>query len=382
MKLGVAIFPTDYSIRPDDFARACEERGFESVWFPEHTHIPASRKTPYPAGGDLPEEYWHSHDPFVALMAAAAVTKTIRLATGICLVIERDPITTAKQVSSLDQLSGGRVLFGIGAGWNVEEMANHGTVFRHRWRVLRERVEAMKCIWTKEAAEYHGAFVDFDPIWQYPKPLQKPHPPIILGSASRKSLERVVDYCDGWVPIGFALPDLPGAIRDLHERATAAGCARSTTSASRAASWPCLPPVGTKCWRCSTGTRRWSSSSGGDADRLRLRGDLPAAVPRASESLRAPRQAADHADATEPHVVAEELTQPRGGSREHGGIERAKEVLLLPQASRRKAKGSSSACTRATGESAGRGRDTCAVHGYMSLAGDDLPVWHTHDRQL
>jgi alkanesulfonate monooxygenase SsuD/methylene tetrahydromethanopterin reductase-like flavin-dependent oxidoreductase (luciferase family) len=115
------------------------------------------------------------------------------------------------------------VLFGIGAGWNVEEMANHGTVFRHRWRVLRERVEAMKCIWTKEAAEYHGAFVDFDPIWQYPKPLQKPHPPIILGSASRKSLERVVDYCDGWVPIGFALPDLPGAIRDLHARATAAG---------------------------------------------------------------------------------------------------------------------------------------------------------------
>jgi probable F420-dependent oxidoreductase len=223
MKLGVAIFPTDYTIRPDDFARACEERGFESVWFPEHTHIPASRKTPYPAGGDLPLEYWHTHDPFLALMAAAAATKTIKLATGICLVIERDPIITAKEVSSLDQLSKGRVLFGIGAGWNVEEMANHGTAFRHRWTVLRERVEAMKRIWTEEAAEYHGTFVDFDPIWQHPKPLQKPHPPIILGSASRKSIPRVVDYCDGWMPIGLALPDLPGAIRELHELAAARG---------------------------------------------------------------------------------------------------------------------------------------------------------------
>jgi probable F420-dependent oxidoreductase len=223
MKLGVAIFPTDFTIRPDDFARACEERGFESVWFPEHTHIPASRKTPYPAGGDLPLEYWHTHDPFLALMAAAAATKTIKLATGICLVIERDPIITAKEVSSLDQLSNGRVLFGIGAGWNVEEMANHGTAFRHRWTVLRERVEAMKRIWTEEAAEYHGTFVDFDPIWQHPKPLQKPHPPIILGSASRKSLPRVVDYCDGWMPIGLALPDLPGAIRELHELAAARG---------------------------------------------------------------------------------------------------------------------------------------------------------------
>jgi len=151
------------------------------------------------------------------------VTKTIKLATGICLVIERDPIVTAKEVSSLDQLSGGRVLFGIGAGWNVEEMGNHGTVFRHRWTVLRERVEAMKRIWTEDAAEYHGRFVDFDPIWQHPKPFQKPHPPIILGSASRKSLERVVEYCDGWVPIGFALPDLPGTIRALHELAAARG---------------------------------------------------------------------------------------------------------------------------------------------------------------
>jgi probable F420-dependent oxidoreductase len=223
MKLGVAIFPTGYTVRPDDFAGACEERGFESVWFPEHTHIPASRRTPYPAGGDLPKEYWHTHDPFVALMAAAAVTTTIKLATGICLLIERDPITTAKEVSSLDQLSNGRVIFGIGAGWNVEEMEDHGTDFRRRWKVLRERVEAMKRIWTEEEAEYHGEIVRFDAIWQHPKPLQKPHPPVILGSASRKSLQRVVDYCDGWVPIGFALRDLPATIRDLHATAEAAG---------------------------------------------------------------------------------------------------------------------------------------------------------------
>ena len=223
MKLGTVIFPTEYSIRPDDFARACEERGFESVWFPEHTHIPSSRKTPYPAGGELPKEYSHTYDPFVALMAAAAVTKTIKVATGICLVIERDPIITAKEVASLDLLSNGRFLFGIGGGWNVEEMENHGAPFKRRWKVLRERVEAMKKIWTEEAAEYHGEFVDFDPIWSYPKPRQKPHPPIVLGSATRAGLQRVVDYCDGWIPIGFALPDLPGAIRELHERAKAAG---------------------------------------------------------------------------------------------------------------------------------------------------------------
>jgi len=150
MKLGVAIFPTDYTIRPDDFARACEERGFESIWFPEHTHIPTSRKTPYPAGGELPKEYSHTHDPFVALMAAAGATKKIKLATGICLLIERDPIVTAKEVASLDMLSNGRFLFGIGGGWNVEEMENHGMPFGTRWKLLRERVEAMKEIWTKD----------------------------------------------------------------------------------------------------------------------------------------------------------------------------------------------------------------------------------------
>jgi probable F420-dependent oxidoreductase len=223
MELGVVIFPTDYTIRPDDFARACEERGFESVWFPEHTHIPASRKTPYPAGGELPPEYWHAHDPFVALSAAAAVTTRIKVGTGICLLVERDPITTAKEVASLDFLSRGRFLFGIGGGWNIEEMENHGTDPKRRWKLLRERVLAMKQIWTQEAGEYHGEFVNFDPIWSYPKPVQKPHPPIILGSASRKSLDRVVEYCDGWVPIGFAVSDLPRTIAELHEKAKAKG---------------------------------------------------------------------------------------------------------------------------------------------------------------
>jgi probable F420-dependent oxidoreductase len=223
MKLGMAIFPTDYSIRPGEFAQACEERGFESVWYPEHTHIPASRRTPYPAGGELPQEYSHTHDPFVALTASAAATKTIKLATGICLVIERDPIVLAKQVSSLDVLSNGRFIFGIGAGWNAEEMENHGTPFARRWKVLRERVEGMKRIWTEDEASYHGEFVDFDPIWQYPKPLQKPHPPIILGTASKRGRKRVIDYCDGWIPIGLALRDLPGAIRALRDEARAAG---------------------------------------------------------------------------------------------------------------------------------------------------------------
>src|SRR6476659_1256621 len=150
MKYGLVMFPTDYSIRPDELARAAEERGFESLFFPEHTHIPASRRTPYPAGGELPKEYFHSHDPFVALSMAAAVTKKIKLATGICLVIERDPIVLAKEVSSLDLLSGGRVILGIGGGWNVEEMENHGTAFKARWKLLRERVEAMKAIWQNE----------------------------------------------------------------------------------------------------------------------------------------------------------------------------------------------------------------------------------------
>src|ERR671939_469662 len=156
MKLGIAMFPTDEAVDPATLARMVEQRGFESLFFPEHTHIPASRRTPYPGGGDLPEEYWHTYDPFIALTAAAAVTERLLVATGICLIVERDPITTAKEVASLDVLSGGRVLFGIGGGWNAEEMENHGTDFKSRWKILRERILAMKELWTKEEAEFHG----------------------------------------------------------------------------------------------------------------------------------------------------------------------------------------------------------------------------------
>lgn len=223
MKLGIEMFATDYAIRPDELAIACEERGFESVWFPEHTHIPASRKTPFPGGGELPKEYSHTHDLFVALTAAAAVTKQIKVGSGICLAMERDPITMAKEVASVDQLSNGRLVFGIGGGWNAEEMENHGTPFRKRWRVLRENIEAMKEIWTKEEAEYHGEFVNFDPIWSYPKPVQSPHPPILLGTHTSNGLDRVVRYCDGWLPNARRYKDLPGILGDLHQRAQQAG---------------------------------------------------------------------------------------------------------------------------------------------------------------
>jgi probable F420-dependent oxidoreductase len=200
MKFGLAIFPTDYSIDPPTLARMAEERGFESLFFAEHTHIPTSRRTPYPVGGDLPQEYSHLLDPFVALTAAAMATERLRVATGICLVVERDPITTAKEVASLDLVSGGRFLFGVGAGWNEEEMENHGTDPRRRFGLLRERMEAMKEIWANDEAEYHGRYVDFDPIWSWPKPVQKPHPPILVGGHGKTVLERVLAYGDEWFP--------------------------------------------------------------------------------------------------------------------------------------------------------------------------------------
>lgn len=223
MLFGVAIFPTDYAIRPDELARELEQRGFESLWFPEHTHIPANRRTPYPAGGDLPKEYWHTHDPFVALTAAAMATTKLRVATGICLIIERDPVTTAKEVASLDMLSGGRFIFGIGGGWNAEEMENHGTNYKSRWRLLRERVLAMKEIWTRDEAEFHGEFVNFDKLWSYPKPVQKPHPPVLMGGDGATTFDRVVEFCDGWMPIGYRLANLAGKIADLRARAEHAG---------------------------------------------------------------------------------------------------------------------------------------------------------------
>jgi probable F420-dependent oxidoreductase len=223
MDFGAVMFPTDYAIRPDELARALEQRGFESVWFPEHTHIPASRRSPWPGGPNLPKEYWHSYDPFVALTAAAMTTTRLRLGTGICLVIERDPITTAKEVSTLDRLSGGRFIFGIGGGWNAEEMENHGTDFKKRWRVLRERVLAMKEIWTKEEAEFHGEFVRFDKIWSQPKPLQQPHPPILMGGDGPTTFDRVIEFGDGWMPISRPGRNPAERIPELHQQAKRAG---------------------------------------------------------------------------------------------------------------------------------------------------------------
>jgi probable F420-dependent oxidoreductase len=200
MRVGVFYFPVDYGIDIRELARALEERGYESLFLPEHTHIPASRRTPFPGGGELPTRYSHTHDPFIALSFAAAATKQLRLGTGICLIPERDPIVTAKCVASLDQLSGGRVEFGIGGGWNVEEMETHGAQYKTRFKLMRERVLAMKALWTEEEAQFHGEMVNFDPVWSYPKPAQKPHPPILLGGETDYTLRRVVEYCDGWFP--------------------------------------------------------------------------------------------------------------------------------------------------------------------------------------
>jgi probable F420-dependent oxidoreductase len=200
MRFGIAVFPADYAADPATIGRLVEERRFESLFFPEHTHIPASRRTPYPAGGELPGEYSRTYDPFVALTAAAASTEKLLVATGICLVIERDPIITAKEVASLDRLSGGRFLFGVGAGWNIEEMENHGTDPRRRFSLMRERIEAMKAIWIEDEASYHGKHVDFDRIWCWPKPAQKPHPPVLVGGNAERVLERVVAFGDEWMP--------------------------------------------------------------------------------------------------------------------------------------------------------------------------------------
>jgi probable F420-dependent oxidoreductase len=223
VKYGVLMFATDYAIRPDELAIAAEERGFESLFFPEHTHIPASRRSPWPGGSELPKEYSHTHDLFVALAAAASVTKRIKIGSGICLVVERDPIITAKEVASVDFLSNGRMIYGIGGGWNAEEMENHGTAFKTRWKLLRERVLAMKEIWTKDEAEFHGEYVNFDPIWSFPKPVQKPHPPILMGGDTPRARQRVVDFCNGWMPIGIRTEGVIEGMKDLAARARAAG---------------------------------------------------------------------------------------------------------------------------------------------------------------
>jgi len=203
MEFGAAMFFTEYAMDAGRFARAAEERGFDSVWAPEHSHIPVSRESGFPQGGELPKKYAECMDPFVSLTLAAAATKTIQLGTGVCLVVQRDPIQTAKLVASLDQVSGGRFLFGIGGGWNAEEMADHGTTdFKGRWKLVRERIEAMKAIWTHEVAEYHGSLVDFGPMRAWPKPVRKPYPPVIVGGAFPYGARRAIAYGDGWVPHG------------------------------------------------------------------------------------------------------------------------------------------------------------------------------------
>ncbi len=219
MQFGAAMFFTDYSMSPTELARALEERGFESVWAPEHSHIPLSRRTPFPGGGDLPKRYYDCMDPFVTLTAAAAATTTLKIGTGVCLVNQRDPIQTAKQVASLDQISAGRFLFGVGVGWNADEMENHGTAFETRAKLVRERIEAMKAIWTQSKAEYHGEFVNFDPMMAWPKPVRKPHPPVIVGGAFPHGARRALRYGDGWIPIaghkGFDLARLMERFKQL-----------------------------------------------------------------------------------------------------------------------------------------------------------------------
>lgn len=222
MKIGVMMFPTDLAIRPDELAREAESRGFESVFFPEHTHIPTSRRTPWPGGRELPEEYKRTHDPFVALMAAAAATERIKLGTGICLVAQHDPIVLAKVVASLDVLSVGRFVFGVGFGWNEDEMEHHGVDPRFRRSVVREKILAMKELWTKDEASFEGRFVRFSSSWSWPEPAQQPYPPILVGCApSETGLRHVVEWSDGWMPIEGRYDVAVGAtaLREAAERA-------------------------------------------------------------------------------------------------------------------------------------------------------------------
>lgn len=226
MKYGVFIFPTDTSIRPDDLAREVEARGFESLWFPEHSHIPTSRRSPWGGRDDappLPEQYWHTQDQFVALAYAAAVTSRIKLGTGISLVAQRDPIWTAKEVATLDHLSGGRVIFGVGYGWNREEMAHHGTPYLERREIMREKILMMKALWAQDEAEFTGQRMTLEPSWAWPKPAQDPHPPIVMGAAAGpKTLRDIVEYCDGWIPLATR-HDIAGEVARVRDAIADAG---------------------------------------------------------------------------------------------------------------------------------------------------------------
>jgi probable F420-dependent oxidoreductase len=225
MDIGAAMFFTDYSMMPDALGQALEGRGFESVWAPEHSHIPSSRRSRPASGGELGRQYFDVMDPFVTLTAAAIATTTLKLATGVCLVIQRDTIQTAKQVATLDRISNGRFLFGIGGGWNEEEMADHGTVFKTRFKRMREQVEAMRAIWTEEEPEYHGEIVDFPKMKTWPKPAQQPYPPVIVGGAFPHSARRAIRYGDGWVPNASrpSYADVTEFLPQYREMAAAAG---------------------------------------------------------------------------------------------------------------------------------------------------------------
>jgi len=221
--IGVFSHNTEFGMPTDELAREAERRGFESLWVADHSHIPAQRAKDFPGGGDLPKHFFHMADPFVSLTAAAVMTETIKLGTCVCLVSEREPIALAKTVATLDRVSNGRFQFGVAGGWIAEAMENHGTPFKKRWQVVRERVEAMKQIWTQEEASYQGEFVNFERIISHPKPHQKPHPPILMGSASALARKRAVRYCDGWIPVDSRVEDLPAAMAELRRDAEEAG---------------------------------------------------------------------------------------------------------------------------------------------------------------
>ena len=221
--IGIFYFATEYGHNVVDVARDAEQRGFESLWLPEHTHIPVSRKTPYAGGAELPKEYAHTLDPFVALAAVATATKHIRLATGISLLIERDTITMAKTLATLDLLSNGRAILGVGGGWNREEAEHHGVEWSQRFQKLEEQITAIKIIWANDEASFHGEHVRFDPIWSWPKPIQRPRPPILLGGETDHTLRRVIKYCDGWLPRARDPEIIVRGIARLNELAEEAG---------------------------------------------------------------------------------------------------------------------------------------------------------------